>query len=263
APSVAKPEAPSVAKPEAPSVEEALAAGRLILVAEDHPTNRQVLLRQLAMLGCAAEVAEDGREALERWRSGRYALVLTDCQMPEMDGFDLTRAIRAAEAGTGARVPVVAITANAMEGEAQKCLAVGMDDAVSKPTEIDQLRRILERWLPPPAGEAAPPLDLAALGSLFDGDEAFIRELLAEFMASNRTTLARLEAAFAERAWDEVRQAGHKLAGSSRTVGALDLAAVGDAIETSILDGRTDGIEEMVPRAARELARVAAFVARV
>jgi len=260
----AEPPPLATAKPAAPSVEEALARNRLILVAEDHPTNRQVLLRQLALLGYAAEVAEDGREALERWRTGRYALVLTDCQMPEMDGFDLTRAIRAAEAESGARVPIVAITANAMEGEAQRCLAVGMDDAVSKPTEIGQLRRILERWLPPDGdGAEGAPLDLSALSSLFDGDADFIRQLLDEFLTSNRATLARLEAALAERAWDEVRQAGHKLAGSSRTVGARDLAAVGDAVETSVLDGRLDGMEEMVSRAGRELRRVADYIARV
>ncbi|MBP2312123.1 hybrid sensor histidine kinase/response regulator [Azospirillum soli] len=265
----------------APSVEEALAAGRLILVAEDHPTNRQVIQRQLALLGHAAEVAEDGVQALAMWRSRPYALLLTDCQMPEMDGFELTRIIRAEEAGTGtARLPIIAITANAMEGEAQKCLAAGMDGSISKPLEIGQLRRILERHLPSPEGAEAPeaiapsparipapsdlpPIDTTALAALFDGDAEFVRQLLDEFVTSNTATRERLATAFEAGAWDEVRQAAHKLAGSSRTVGARDLAAVGDAIELACVEGRLDGMGDLVARTARELSRVAAFVERM
>ncbi|HYG87275.1 MAG TPA: DUF3369 domain-containing protein [Azospirillum sp.] len=256
-----------------PSVDEALAEGRLILVAEDHPTNRQVVLRQLALLGHAAEVAADGREALAKWRSGRYALLLTDCQMPEMDGFDLTRAIREAEAVSGGHLPIVAITANAMEGEAQKCLAAGMDDSVSKPVEIGELKRIVERYLPPvpavppsgaaasPAPDAEPPLDTSALAALFDGDEEFLRQLLQEFLASNLATRERLFKALETQAWEEVRQAAHKLAGSSRTVGAAALAAAGDALEAAVVEGRTEGLKPMAVRASEELDRVAAFIA--
>ncbi|HYG89499.1 MAG TPA: DUF3369 domain-containing protein [Azospirillum sp.] len=258
----------------ASSVEEASAQGRLILIAEDHPTNRQVLLRQLSLLGHAAEVACDGREALEKWRTGRYALLLTDCQMPEMDGFDLARAIRDEESASGAHLPIVAITANAMEGEAQKCLAAGMDDSVSKPVEIGQLRRILERYLPLPRGaaplpEAAPPcssagaeppLDTGALASLFEGDNDFVRQLLQEFLTSNRATEERLVKALEVRAWDDVRQAAHKLAGSSRTVGARDLAAAGDAIELAVVDGRLEGMDARVARAVHELGRVAGYI---
>ncbi len=261
-----------------PTVAEAEAAGRLILVAEDHPTNRQVILRQLALLGHAAEVGNDGREALALWRTGRFALLLTDCQMPEMDGFALTTAIRAEEAALGTHTPIIAITANAMEGEAQKCLAAGMDDSVSKPVEINHLRRILDRYLPPrgcapaPVPEPAPvplpvpvraeaaPLDLGALTALFDGDDSFVVPLLGEFLSSNRATQARLEAALAVQDWDEVRQAGHKLAGSSRTVGAHALAAMGDAIERAALGGTVDGIGAMVVQAAAELRRIGDYV---
>ena len=257
-----------------PSVDEALAQGRLILVAEDHPTNRQVLLRQLALLGHAAEVAGDGCEALARWRTGRYALLLTDCQMPEMDGFDLTRAIRDEEAGGDHRLPIVAITANAMEGEAQKCLAAGMNDSVSKPVEISELRRIVERYLPPvtdaapvaeapsqrPAKQAKPPLDTSTLATLFDGDDDFVRQLLQEFLTSNRATRDRLVKGLEARVWEEVRQAAHKLAGSSRTVGAGELAAAGDAIEVAVVEGRLEGMDALVAHAGTELERVAAYI---
>ena len=266
---------PAVPAP-APTVEEALAAGRLILVAEDHPTNRQVIQRQLTLLGHTAELAEDGAQALERWRRRPYALLLTDCQMPEMDGFELTQAIRAEEAATGrARLPIVAITANAMEGEAQRCLAAGMDASISKPLEIGQLRRILDRCLPHPDGRAeAPaegsppgnpvsdcaPIDLGALSTLFDGDTEFVGQLLEEFVSSNTATRDRLVTAFGARDWDDVRQAAHKLAGSSRTVGARDLAAVGDAIELACVDKRLDGLGTLVVQAGEELARVAGFI---
>ena len=257
-----------------------------ILVAEDHPTNRQVIQRQLALLGQTADLAEDGVQALALWRGGDYALLLTDCQMPEMDGFELTRLIRAEEAASGrARLPIIAVTANAMAGEAQRCLSAGMDDALSKPVEIGQLRRLLDRHLPsrlapgvapepapepakaPPRPAAAsdadpdaPPIDVGVLATLFDGDMEFVGQLLQEFIVSNTASRDRLVAAHAAEDWDGVRQAAHKLAGSSRTVGARDLAAASDAIEVACVDRRLDGIGALVARADRELGRAAAFI---
>ncbi len=266
-----------------PTVEEARAQGRLILVAEDHPTNRRVIQRQLALLGHAMELAEDGAEALAMWRSGRYALLLTDCQMPVMDGFELTRAIRAAEAaaGDGRRLPIAAVTANALEDDLQKCLAVGMDDSVSKPVDLTQLRRVLDRFLPPMEGAVGadsspgaglqaieppatpadlPPLDIDALAGLFDGDLEFVHQLLGEFITSNEASYRWLEEALAAQNWGDVRQAAHKLAGSSRTVGARDLAAAADAVEIAAVDRRLDGMAAMVARTGRELARVVAWI---
>ena len=132
----------------APSIEEAEAQGRLILVADDNSTNRDVIRRQLNVLGYAADIVEDGSQALDAWRAKTYAILLTDCQMPEMDGFELTSAIRAAEDETESHLPIVAITANALAGEADRCLAAGMDDYLSKPVEMDKLRQTLSRWMP-------------------------------------------------------------------------------------------------------------------
>ncbi|CAO3417012.1 DUF3369 domain-containing protein [Azospirillum doebereinerae] len=265
-----------------PTVEEALASGRLILVAEDHPTNRRVIQRQLALLGHAMEMAENGAQALAMWRSRRYALLLTDCQMPEMDGLELARAIRVEEAasGSGSRLPIVAVTANALEGEVQKSLAAGMDDSVSKPVDLGQLRRVIDRFLPPEDGRAdeaegvvedmpavlvptagIPPLDVEALSGLFDGDTEFVRQLLGEFVSSNRASHRWLVDSLANAAWDEVRQAAHKLAGSSRTVGARDLAAAADAVELAALGGRLEGMDAMVTRIGDELERVVAYIA--
>jgi len=133
----------------APSREKALEEGRLILVAEDNEINQKVIRQQLALLGYAADIVRDGREALKRWESGNYALLLTDLHMPELDGYQLTAAIRLAEQGKGkTRTPIVAITANALKGEAEHCRAVGMDDYLSKPVQLAHLNAILQKWLP-------------------------------------------------------------------------------------------------------------------
>src|SRR5436305_423865 len=128
-------------------------SGARILVADDHPVNREVLVRQLELLGIASDTVNDGVEALQAWAAahGKYAAVLADIHMPRMDGRELTRQIRVEEAkrGSGAtRTPIVAVTANAMKGEDERCLAAGMDAYLAKPVNMDQLRATLERWMP-------------------------------------------------------------------------------------------------------------------
>ncbi|MBF0211990.1 MAG: CHASE domain-containing protein [Magnetococcales bacterium] len=129
-----------------PTVEEALAANRLILLAEDNEINREVIQEQLRLLGYVAEMAEDGHIALQMWRTGRYGLLLTDCHMPNMDGFELTRAILGEEL-PGRHMPIIAITASAMQSEIEKCKQAGMDDFLSKPLLIKQLDEMLKKWL--------------------------------------------------------------------------------------------------------------------
>ena len=141
------------AKP--PSREEARQRGQLILVAEDNDTNQKVILRQLALLGFAADVAGDGREALARWRSGDYALLLSDVHMPEMDGYQLAAAIRAT-AGESRHIPVIALTANALRDEAERCRVAGMDGYLSKPTRLADLKAMLDKWMPAATPEPAP-----------------------------------------------------------------------------------------------------------
>ena len=138
-----------------PSRDDALRRGQLILVAEDNETNQKVILRQLALLGFAADIADHGRAALERWQGGDYALLLSDLHMPEMDGYELTAAIRAAERGSR-HIPIVALTANALKGEVEHCHAVGMDDYLSKPAQLAELKAVLEKWLPVVAADPIP-----------------------------------------------------------------------------------------------------------
>ncbi|MBX9635673.1 MAG: response regulator, partial [Magnetospirillum sp.] len=116
----------------------------IILVAEDHPVNQQVILRQLRILGHEAQVFPDGAAALDAWRNQHWDVVITDCHMPVMDGFQFTAAIRAEEKGNR-HVPVLALTANALTGESDRCLAAGMDGYLSKPVELARLREALDR----------------------------------------------------------------------------------------------------------------------
>ena len=121
-----------------------------VLVVEDHPVNQTIIRAMLARMGCAIDMADNGVQALSAFEKNTYDLVLMDCQMPEMDGFDATRAIRAREAvnPTMGRVPVIALTALAMLGDAERCLAAGMDDYLTKPIQLEQLSAKMQRWRP-------------------------------------------------------------------------------------------------------------------
>jgi PAS domain S-box-containing protein len=138
-----------------------LTSDKLVLVAEDNEFNQQVIAAQLRHLGFRAEVASDGRAALALWRSGRFAILLTDLQMPEMDGYELAATIRTEEAGAS-RMPIVALTANVLKEEADHCKAVGMDGYLTKPVRVTALNETLSLWLgSPPSAEtraAAPAL---------------------------------------------------------------------------------------------------------
>lgn len=120
----------------------------LVLLAEDHPANQMVAELQLSELGFSTHIVSNGREAVESVRQNRYDLILMDCQMPEMDGYAATSEIRKIEHQNGGRTPIIAMTAHAMVGDKDACLAAGMDDYISKPVELDSLRRVLSQWLP-------------------------------------------------------------------------------------------------------------------
>ncbi len=137
---------PFVAATSVPSRDEARRQGRLVLVAEDNDVNRKVIARQMALIGFAIEMAIDGRDALEKWRNDDFALLLTDLHMPEMDGFALAEAIRADENG-GQRKPIIALTANSLRNEASRCVAAGMDNCLTKPVKLPQLKAALEAGL--------------------------------------------------------------------------------------------------------------------
>jgi PAS domain S-box-containing protein len=210
------------------SVEEARQRGQLILVAEDDAVNRIVIARQLALLGHAAEVVNDGEEALQRWRSGRHALLLSDLHMPERDGYALAQAVRDDEAQHGGqRRPVIALTANALKGEAARARAAGFDDYLTKPLPLKRLKAALKRWMPAPRRLAEPTrrvLDVGVLRTLVGDDETAVQDLLREFLDSGATQLAALQQAVRARRGDEARALAHSLKSACRSIGAAPLA---------------------------------------
>jgi signal transduction histidine kinase/CheY-like chemotaxis protein/HPt (histidine-containing phosphotransfer) domain-containing protein len=242
---------PQLAPRRLPSVAEAEAERSLVLLVDDHPTNRMVIQRQLALAGYACETVEDGAQGLAAWRSGRYALVLSDVHMPHMDGYQMTRAIRTLEAkeGRGGHTPIVALTAATLKGEVERCLDAGMDDYLAKPVAISVLTAALQRWLPhiaapgSVAGEAPaqalpqvqrpPPLDEQVLASLTGGNTAELRALLDDYLASTREDLIGLDAARAAGDLPGLTRQAHKLKGAARTVGALELAAAAERLEAA------------------------------
>lgn len=130
------------------TVDEAREQGTLVLVAEDNATNRELLGRQLTLLGYTYEMVADGELALEALREKEYAMLVTDCRMPNMDGFELSRAIRQDEEGADARLPIIAITANALESEIEQCTEAGIDEIITKPIDMTNLRHVLNKRMP-------------------------------------------------------------------------------------------------------------------
>ncbi len=247
-----------------PTIEEAERERSLVLLVDDHPTNRLVIARQLALAGYASEAAEDGEAGLQKWRSGRYALLLSDVHMPRLDGYELARTIRAEEARDGrVRTPIVALTASALKGEAERCLAAGMDDYMAKPVGIPALTAALQRWLPhtiPAPADAAmpdavalpqlahpPALDPVTLDALTGGNVAVARELLDDFLASTVQDLTELDSAREAGDLPALTRQAHKVKGAARMVGALELAEAAGQLEAS---GRGEEWPAILPLAA-------------
>ena len=209
-------------------------AGKRVLVAEDNAINQKVAVRLLEKLGCRVDTVANGLEAVQAQGRVGYDLVLMDCQMPEMDGFSAASEIRRAEAG-GRRVPIVALTANAMSGDRERCLAAGMDDYVPKPVVADILREALCRWLGPaappvrsPTAPATPPvLDVAALAQLrSEIDDEVVREVVGVLREQTPPLLAQYRTAAAAGDGDALGGLAHRLKGSSLTLGLAAFAAV-------------------------------------
>lgn len=205
-----------------------------VLVAEDNPTNQKVIVMRLNRLGCTVDVANDGLAALQAATSHQYDLILMDCQMPVMDGFQATRAIR--EYG-GRRVPIVALTANAMEGERERCLEAGMDDYMPKPVRPEDLVAKLKQWLGTATGPAGEPANGEAVGRLREQLDTFIQELkeseasqedidalLLLVLKSTPPVVLRLVEAIGRQEEQPACFAAHSLKGSFATIGLSDLA---------------------------------------
>lgn len=257
----------------APDTAQAEADGTLVLLVDDHRTNRALLVRQLNILGYATETAEDGMDALEKWRSGRFALLLTDCNMPRMDGYELARRIREAESAQGLhRIPIIACTANALGSDADLCFAAGMDDYLAKPVDLTQLLAKLDQWLPLPqtaapseAHESAPPstadapVDHAVLAGILGGDVSALRSLLLDFRSSNEEDAAVLQKALHERDLAQITRAAHRMKGAGRYIGAAAFASVCERIEQAGRNGDLQTVTETLHLFEHERRRLSTY----
>jgi CheY-like chemotaxis protein/HPt (histidine-containing phosphotransfer) domain-containing protein len=245
-----------------PSIAEARAQGQLLLIAEDDEINKKVILRQIELLGYAAEIADNGADALRLWRAGDYALLLTDLNMPEMDGYVLAETIRREEAQSGStkkeRMPILAFTANALRGEAVRAQAAGMDDYLTKPLQLHLLKAAIAKWLPksraraiqgdgsetPRSIQETPVIDIAVLERLVGPEPEIVRDLLAKYQASAAQLGNELRDAQNANDLRQIGAIAHKLKSGSRSVGALPLGDLCAEVENACRTGSGEGISE-------------------
>jgi two-component system sensor histidine kinase EvgS len=219
-----------------------MADAPVVLAVDDHPVNLALLTRQIELLGLRVEAAQDGESALAIWQSRNIEMIITDCHMPNMDGYELARTVRNTELREARpRTPIIACTANALGEENERCRAAGMDDVMVKPTSLHTLRAMLLRRLPglgeikaPPAEprrrDAEAPVDFSALADIVP-ERAGQIALLHKFQSHQRHDHAQLKSYFQVKDIAGVAQMAHRIKGASRMVGAHALANAYATIE--------------------------------
>jgi len=240
-------------------------------VAEDNQTNQEVIRRQLRKLGYSCVIANDGVEAERIYTRHDFSLVLTDCHMPNRDGYELTGVLREIQQREGNRIPIIAITANALVGEQEKCIAAGMDDYLSKPVELNKLKLVLKKWIVDtpesvskerifvdkvPLEPALPveqpvvmplvgsALDTTVQESIFGGDQEEYMESLEDFLELSLPDFQTLSRETSETIdLQSLRQTCHRLKSSAKTIGALPLGAVCERLERYAESGDIGGID--------------------
>ena len=241
-----------------------------VLLVEDNSVNQLVALGQLRKLGHDCVIASSGAEALSVLPGGNFDVVLMDCSMPGMDGYETTRRIRQLQ-GDAATLPVIAITAHALAGEREKCLAAGMNDYLAKPVSIEQLGAMIKLWTSKDSATAEEPAS-----SIMSADDGFVldRERVSSFMTIGRTQEGFLEglvktfkqdvpsridalrAAAASGDANDLALAAHALKSSCGSVGARRMYAVAASLEQKVRSGRFEGVHESIEQLAAEFPRV-------
>jgi CheY-like chemotaxis protein/HPt (histidine-containing phosphotransfer) domain-containing protein len=243
-----------------------------ILLAEDNVVNQKVALRLLENLDYRVEVVADGRGAVAAWQSGKFDLILMDCQMPQMDGYEATREIRKLEDGAY-RIPIVALTAHAMKGDEEKCRAAGMDEYLSKPIDRTKLDACLQSLLPSisstgltlaiqetSAESARHPVHWQALLASFEGDEAFVRDLIDAFITTGDRELAAITMALRTGDADSLRESAHTLKGASANMRALAVTTAAAELESAAGSGASAQIQTLVDELATEIGRAMEYL---
>jgi two-component system, sensor histidine kinase and response regulator len=246
-------------------------AGRVLLV-EDNFVNQKVAVKFLERLGCTVEVVDNGADGVAACQARRFDIVLMDVQMPIMDGIAATRKIREWE--TTEHVPIIALTANAMSGDRERCEAAGMDGYLTKPIEVDRLREVLTKFglatpgdievaenesRPPPATFGAP-VDLRAFLAITGNDAVFAQELIATFIASGKQQLVEISAAIADCNRSALTKAAHRLKGACANIHAHNLKSIAERIELDAHRADMRALAENRTSLEREFEQVAAFL---
>ena len=269
-----------------PTPEEARANNCLILVAEDNQTNQFVIKNQLKRLGYVADFVNDGREAWTILQEDphRYGLLITDCHMPFVDGYQLTGFIRDREKETNAHLPVIALTANALQGEAEVCYAAGMDGYLFKPTNLPALDGMIQKWLPQaaklrtlaiPAAESAQPItmsagptprvrqpiDLSIMTTLLGtSNPDSLQEMLELYWESEGETPERLRELVAARDSDQIKLAAHAAKGAAASAGAVVLADLCKDLEHSVARQDWSATDRLTAEIAAAFKDIRAFI---
>lgn len=243
-----------------------------ILVAEDNPVSRELILAQLNKLGYPAKAVDNGHQAVEEALRNSCQLILMDCQMPGMDGLEATREIRKKESVTGIHIPIIAITAHAMDGDRDLCIRTGMDDYISKPASLEQLRRKIDRWMPRTAnlteaaatrepvlvpGDAIDPGTLENIAGLNpEGGRQFLRELINIYLTDTPPRIADLREAVSLKNSKDLQQYAHYIKSASANMGALILPGLAKDLESMGRAGNTAGAADKVDLLEAEFERV-------
>lgn len=264
-----------------------------ILVVEDNTTNQKVIVYQLELLGYHTDIASNGAEALEKWRSANYSLILTDLHMPELDGYELVAKIRAEETLHNTHIPIIALTANALRGEAERCLALGMDDYLTKPITLSALALSLVKCLQAEAraignnnheaeisnerntiqinekliekdkndGEDMEDvINLKILSQLIGDEQPIINDFLRDFLQSAEKLAQKITAAYTQQNWTQLSAHAHTLKSSARTVGALTLGDICQAIENHAKQQALDSLAQELAHFTAEFEAVVQFL---
>ncbi len=246
--------------------------GKVLLV-EDNAVNQKVAQRFLERLGCEVELAENGEQGIRAWEAGRFDVVLMDIQMPVMDGYTATRLIREKEC-IDRHTPIVALTANAMTGQLERCLEAGMDGLLTKPIAIDRLREVLDRiGLAVPedevlaekdvaalVGAPAQPsaVDIAQLSELAREDQEFVQSVVLSFEKSMAQLLATMHLAASRGEAQQVARAAHQVKGAAANLRATVLSSLAAEIEASAKTMSQAQMQERLNRLALEIGRATA-----
>jgi two-component system sensor histidine kinase/response regulator len=250
-----------------------------ILLAEDNAVNQKVAMKTLEKLGYRVDVAGDGKQAVDAWETGRYDLILMDCQMPVMDGYEATRTIRTRESTESRkRIPIVALTAHAMKGADEQCTAAGMDDYLTKPIDRAQLDACLERWLNNDVvADSRPdgfthtatdlistrvlsdaeilPVDWAQLLKATDNDEQLARELAVLFIDSGASSMQDILSALDSGDYSKMGEKAHEIKGASANLQAIATVAAAERLEAAARNGDALQVPELTQQLNIEINR--------